>query len=226
MARCRDDLTSLTRYVTWNLDERSSGALCRALPHNKETISVYPATLEGAKGELNDQDDKDLHDSKKAKLGQVTAQTPLSPVSTSNKRNVDRDYRNLLQLMEEAMMSRDANRTNLVVGGLVQHIVASWREQFCKSVTSKYNCYFMLPFIDEFHRFIRTELQKVYDGEAGSLTAVFDLTSVRRSLEVHRTELEKECTANQQLQEKFQFCAKMMQNKKESRASPFGKLSR
>jgi hypothetical protein len=176
-------------------------------------VSVYQATLESAKGDSKVSavgDDEDIKSS-----GQLTAQKPLSPMA-SRKRNVDRDYQNLLQLMEEAIMSRDANRTNLVVGGLVQHIVGSWREQFCRSVTTKFNCYFMLPFVDEFHRYIRNELHKAYDGEAGTASDVFDLASVRRSLESHRVELENECLANKRLQEKFQLCAKLMNTKQES----------
>ena len=64
----------------------------------------------------------------------------LTPIN-DNDETQERDYCNLLQLMEEAACSRDANRTNLVVGGLVQHIVAQWRETFGRSITTKVNWY-------------------------------------------------------------------------------------
>ena len=32
MLKCRDDLVAITKYVSWNLDERTSSALSRALP--------------------------------------------------------------------------------------------------------------------------------------------------------------------------------------------------
>jgi hypothetical protein len=119
----------------------------------------------------------------------------------------------LIQIIEEAFLSRDASRTNLVVGGLVQHIVASWREQFCKTVIMKFNCYFMLPFVDELHRYMRQEIQDIYgagDNPAGP--DVFDLSTARRALESHRDSLRAECDANKALQEKFKLCAKMMKD--------------
>jgi hypothetical protein len=116
--------------------------------------------------------------------------------------------------MEEATCSRDANRTNMLVGGLVQYIVAQWRETFCRTVTTKVNCYFMLPFVDEFHRFLRRELQKLYDGE--DLGDVFDLTAARRALQQQRQDLINECAANKRLQEKFEFCAHMMRQQLEA----------
>jgi hypothetical protein len=223
MSRCRDDLTAITRYVTWNLDERSSGALSRALPDRTDMVAVYQVALQSSKtGGIEGDDDAEDSDSPSSS-GALTSTKPLTPIP-AGKKNVDRDYQNLLQLIEEAFMSRDANRTNLVVGGLVQHIVAQWREQFCKSVTTKFNCYFMLPFVDEFHRYIRKELQKVYDGDGDSMTDVFDLTAVRRSLEVQREELTNECLANKRLQEKFQLCARMMTTKQEAKDSVFDRV--
>jgi hypothetical protein len=123
---------------------------------------------------------------------------------------VERDYQNLLQLVEETIVSRDTNRTNVVVTSLVQHIVSNWREQFCKAVTTKYNCYYMLPFVDQFHRFIRTELQKVYAGDGNDLTDVFDLAAVRRNLQKHREDLLNECMANKRIQEKFRMCSQQI----------------
>ncbi len=52
--------------------------------------------------------------------------------------NRERDYVNLVQLMEEALCMQDLSRTNLVVGGLVQHIVQQCREAICKSAITKF----------------------------------------------------------------------------------------
>lgn len=210
MDRCRDDLDSMIRYVTWSLDERGSGALQRALPDNTDIVSVYQASVEAVEQEAKEADGevKEKKGRKDKKDEIKTSKELTKPRSISNmpvgRRNVDEDYQNLIQLMEEAMMSRDASRTNLVVGGLVQHIVSTWREQFCKSVTTKFNCYFMLPFLDDFHKFIRKELQNIGEGD------VFDVSAVRKSLQDHRVHLAAECEANKQLQEKFQLCASLM----------------
>jgi len=225
--KCRDDLIAITRYVTWNLDDRGSGALSRALPDKTDMVAVYQVALKSAKDEESqDGGEKENKDNRHGKnnrsggsrgpssSGAVAEPKVLTPIDDS-KRRVDKDYQNLLQLMEEACMSRDANRTNLVVGGLVQHIVTHWREQFCQTVTTKFNCFFMLPFVDDFHRFIRRELQNIYEGEGNELADVFDLTSARRNLRLLRDELTEECNANKRLQEKFQFCARMMRQQQD-----------
>lgn len=40
LTRCRDDLTALTRFVTWDLHERSAGALRRSLP-DSSMVQIY-----------------------------------------------------------------------------------------------------------------------------------------------------------------------------------------
>jgi hypothetical protein len=219
MGRCRDDLTAITKYVMWNLNERGGGALSRALPDHTDLVSVYQVALETNSEEETNAKDKnkkdrrsknDSNDNAKGTTGQLTEAGSMGKLV--DRRGVDRDYHNLLQLMEEAMSSRTSNnnRTNMVVGGLVQHIVSGWTLQFCQSVTTKFNCYFMLPFVDDFHRFARQELQKTYDGETDSLAEVFDMTAAREALQKHRDHLIKECLENKKLQSKFQSCAEMM----------------
>ena len=65
------------------------------------------------------------------------------------------DYFNLQQLMEEASSSRDAARTSAVVSALVQHIMVSWREHFARAVAMKFNCFFLMPFVDDFPFYLR-----------------------------------------------------------------------
>jgi hypothetical protein len=204
MSKCRDDLVAVTRYVTWNLDERSSGALSRALPDQADVIGVYKVALEkGSKVEAIEGDTKSQDEGK--------AETKEQALVTVDDRQQERDYKNLVQLVEEAMMSRHSNRTDVVVTGLVQYIVASWQSSFCKTVTTKYNCYFLLPFVDQFHRFMRKELQKIYDGSDDGFPEVFDMTAARQSLQTYREELINECMLNKKLQDKFAICSQMMQ---------------
>jgi hypothetical protein len=208
MSKCRDDLISITRYVTWNLDERSSGALSRALPDHTDMVGVYKVAMR------KDAAPDKIEDNGKPYAGIVTetgGNKALTPMENEKQR--DRDYRNLIQLVEEAMMSRDSNRTNIVVSGMVQHIVASWQHQFCKDVITKYNCYFLLPFVDRFHKFIRHELQGIYQDDGDGLSDVFDIGAARRSLQLYREELASECMMNKKLQEKFDVCSKMMRKK-------------
>lgn len=215
MMRCHDDLTALTRFVTWDLHERSSGALKRALPDHSDIVEIYQVAVKAAEAD-KEQAEGNIEETSRGSNKSLTKSKPesLRPVSEISA-NVDRDYKNLLQLMEEAACSRNAGRTNLLVGGLVQHIVAQWRESFCRSVTTKFNCYFLVPFVDEFHKYLRRELQKVYEGEGEALGDVFDLTAARRSLQQRRQDLLNECDANMRLQEKFDMVSRMMREEQE-----------
>jgi len=220
MMRCRDDLTALTRYVTWDLNERSSGALMRSLPDQGDIVSVYQVAVasneKARKIEGNNKGKEDAKGDPSMALTK-TNRNSASLVSTNER---ERDYYNLLQLMEEAACSRDANRTNLVVSGLVQHIVTQWRESFGKSVCAKFNCFFLLPFVEEFQRHLRSELQRVYEGD---MTHIFDLDSSRKNLEKQVEELKNECAANKRLQEKFEAVSTMLQDQSPQQSGGSGK---
>ena len=75
--------------------------------------------------------------------------------------------------------------------------------------------FFLLPFVDEFHRYLRTELQKVYDGDGSALAQVFDLTTARRALQQQRQELLNESAANKRLQAKFDEVSRLMKNEQD-----------
>lgn len=208
MSRCYDDLVALTRFVTWDLHERSSGALRRSLPENTDFVGVYQVAVQAAAAASSEGNPTIA--SKKQSEGTVESQ--VSVVQSNDAQ--ERDYYNLLQLMEEVACSRDANRTTVLVGGLVSHIVAQWRESFGRAVTTKYNCFFLMPFIEDFHRFMRQELQKVYEGEE-DLGNVFDLVSARKALSQRCNDLRNECEANKRLRDKFDMVAKLMQKRQQ-----------
>lgn len=215
--RCEDDLTALTKFVTWDLHERSSGALRRSLPDQTDMIAVYKVAVKAAEKGKTKKDENNSNDT-----GANTGNRSLSKANTESLSPIDTrdtpaetDYYNLLQLMEEAACSRDATRTNMVVGGLVQHIVSQWRETFARSVTTKFNCYFLMPFVNDFHKQLQKELWKVYEGGGENICEVFDLTAARRLLEQRREDLMNECAANEKLQRKFDMVSKMMREQQE-----------
>jgi len=73
----------------------------------------------------------------------------------------------------------------------------------------------MLPFVDDFHMYLRRELHKISEGEGSELSEIFDLTAARRALQKQVDELKSECAANRKLQDKFHMVAKMMQREQE-----------
>jgi len=215
--RCEDDLTALTKFVTWDLHERSSGALRRSLPDQTDMIAVYQVAVKAAEKGKTKKDENNLNDAGASTVNRSLSKAnpeSLSPIGTRDT-SAETDYYNLLQLMEEAACSRDATRTNMVVGGLVQHIVSQWRETFARSVTTKFNCYFLMPFVDDFHKQLQKELWKVYEGGGENICEVFDLTAARRLLEQRREDLMNECAANEKLQQKFDMVSKMMREQQE-----------
>jgi len=230
MRRCQDDLTSLTRFVTWDIHERSSGALSRSLPDQTDIVAVYKVAVATKKDDTKEtqkqkkrltttqqtSNSDNKGNSKTPESSSTQTLTPINDDYNGRKEGEQRDYNNLLQLMEEAACSRDADRTNMVVGGLVQYIITQWRETFSRSVTTKYNCYFLLPFVDEFHRYLRRELQKLYDGDGDNFCDIFDLSAARKVLQNQRETLFSECSANKRLQEKFEMVSKMMRKEQDT----------
>jgi hypothetical protein len=113
--------------------------------------------------------------------------------------------------MEEVTCMRDTNRTCAVVSALVRHIVTAWRTSFAQNVAMKFNCFFLLPFLDEFPFILRTELDSLYDGDMSHL---FDMREARAELERRVRDLELECKSNTKLQSKFEWLNAQLTNAK------------
>jgi GTPase SAR1 family protein len=110
------------------------------------------------------------------------------------------DYYDLLQLTEEMVAGRNVGRTNTVVTALVQYIIRSWRDHYARTVAMKFNCFFLMPFLDEFPAFLRHELDTMYESNVNEM---FDIQEARAALQNRRTDLEAECVANSKLQRRF-----------------------
>jgi len=213
--RCRDDLASITKYVTWNLNERGSEAVGQSLPDQTDMISVYRVALDST-GEKEEEEEDESKNNKKNKKKQKRGKKemiktvdvkPIRPIQNARK-SANAEYKALLRAMEQTFVQRDEAKTNVVVGALVNHIVTGWRTQFCSAVVAKFNCYFMMPFVDEFNLYARSELATMYEDESD----FFDIHAARRNLERTRDELRNECNANRELQEKFRKYSQMMSN--------------
>eukprot|EP00957_Ditylum_brightwellii_P149034 11347599-Ditylum_brightwellii.AAC.1 len=104
MIHCRDDLQSLTPFVTWDLNDQSSGDLHRSLPDQADIMSVYQVTVQASKkGTLKNDgsSNKGKHDIVAVGAVTTTSSSTLTPID-DNDHSTEHDYNNLLQLMEEA----------------------------------------------------------------------------------------------------------------------------
>ncbi|CAE7681979.1 ARC5, partial [Symbiodinium microadriaticum] len=117
----------------------------------------------------------------------------------------DMQYRQLLSLTEDMLGGRNANRSVAVIRALIQFIVQSWQGQFAKNVVMKFNCFFLLPFIDVFPAHLREEVDRVYSSKEADvlLRRQREAQAVRDELQRSRDALVAESAANVNLQQKF-----------------------
>jgi len=179
----------------------------------------------GGKGGRDDSEDKIFADWKKANGPRkkrpspkkvpvsnsevaVTPAATQSPVPKEDDAELS-DYYRVMQLTEEMISGTSASRTSALVTSLVQFITSSWRNHFARSVTMKFNCFFLMPFMDEFPAYLRNELDSIYES---GVAEMFDIAETRRALQSKRAELLAECNANSKLQSRFDAIAAQLQS--------------
>jgi hypothetical protein len=129
------------------------------------------------------------------------------------------EYYDLMQLMEEMLAGRNANRTSTVVTAIVQYIIRTWTEHFARMVAMKFNCFFLMPFMDDFPLFLRTELDKLYDS---GVDEMFDIAEARKALMNKRMDLLAECEANTKLQRRFDVINSQLRGKPVAGGDSYG----
>lgn len=218
--KCKDDLKGMTRYVTWDTEGKGgSAALYKSLPTPKRMVEVFQLAYDSkekkqqsTKSEAQKRKEKDsaksmsLDEKIMGEWGSATksssssSETALVSGSSMEDETQVTEYFELMQLMEEMLAGRQGGRTTTVVITLVQYIITSWRNHFAKTVAMKFNCFFLMPFLDDFPSYLRDELDNMYDEGVGEL---FDITEARLALQNKKSELVAECEANSKLQRRF-----------------------
>jgi hypothetical protein len=112
------------------------------------------------------------------------------------------DYYSLMQLTEEMLSGRDAGRTNSVVSALVQYVIRSWRDHFARTVSMKFNCFYLMPLLDDFPEYLRREVDAMHEN--GDIGELFDIYETRQALQHRKEDLLSEIAANHKLQERFE----------------------
>ena len=216
LTRCEDDLRGMTRFVTWDLHERGNLAVQDSLP-SKEMVNIYALTMDnkksGNKKRRGGPDERVMEEWASANGEDVVSygydrdeavaakHNGRMVVGTSRAASDNNDNMDVMNLMEQVACMRDGDRTNRVVSALVQHIVRAWRMSFAQNVAMKFNCFFLLPFLEEFPFYLRQNLDKLYAGE---LNHMFDLSDAKAALERRLSDLDAEAAANRKLQTKFE----------------------
>jgi hypothetical protein len=103
--------------------------------------------------------------------------------------------------MDNTLWNRTMKDVTLdVVDLLVRQIYAGIRTYVVQSVELKFNCFFLMPLMNEFAGFLRQEMEAQFED---SLDSVFDVRSVRVALEERQRKLESELEQMERIQEKF-----------------------
>lgn len=107
----------------------------------------------------------------------------------------------LTDLVENTLWNRSMKSVTVdIVDMLVRQIFSGIRAHIVQSVELKFNCFFLMPLLNEFQTFLRTEMEDAFDI---SLDSVFDVKSVRQALETRRHKLETELEQMEHIQSKF-----------------------
>lgn len=104
----------------------------------------------------------------------------------------------------EDLLGSRVGSNGLVVKALIRFILRSWQEQFAKSVVTKFNCFFLLPFIDTFPSYLRKEIDRIQKERERSHVNSLEIEERRMELQNTRASLIAECKANLNLQSEFE----------------------
>eukprot|EP00892_Ulva_mutabilis_P001680 jgi/Ulvmu1/11512/UM078_0001.1 len=176
-SKCKEDLVSTTRYITWSLHTRNGfglkhiiGDVVHTGDENSPAMIAAPARGGG-------------HNPRASLHSNAILTHPITDVLDGTLWN-----RQLGGVSED------------IVAALAQQLFAGIRDYLVQAVEMKFNCFFLMPVIDVFPVRLRAELESAYEAD---LDAVFDVAAAKRSLDRKRAELEQERLSWEKLQRKF-----------------------
>jgi len=117
----------------------------------------------------------------------------------------------VLRLLEATVFTRELTPiTEDMVSSLVACVFGGIREHLTQTIELKFNCFFLMPFVDEFPSALRMDIESAYDEH---LEDVFDVASVKKQLLAQEARLESEVESVQNLRSKFEYIYSTLQAK-------------
>lgn len=202
--RCRDDLEAMTRFVTWDLASSSdaTSSMAAALEPTPDLAQNVQADMMAAKSAL---DNPRTKKSKALKWFSARDESAVEASIVDDWRDAFGDEQNdvLKQTLATPLGSLSpVAPPHEVVGSLVRRIAAAWREHFARTVAVKFNCFFLMPFVDDFPLYLREHLDDEVNARAEGAN-LFDVQRARNALEKRRVDLANELAANAKLCDTF-----------------------
>jgi len=220
--RCRDDLAAMTRFVTWDLAAAHTDAVAALASHLPRADLETPVDYSSSGLDDHDEEARVLEEWKAASEGgPIEDHAPqgrrrrrrrhhdddvlhnTNTADDGDEQAYDASTAELIDVLhsasaEEIHHAESSVHAHALVTDLVKRIAGAWREHFARTVAVKFNCFFLMPFVDEFPLVLRKHLDDLFD------TTDFDLDKARKALQLKLARLEQELVANQRLHDTFE----------------------
>jgi len=198
--RCMEDLRSVTRYVTWSLHARNRDSLRNMLSNVTTSHEIQEQGGGGAGGQRSG--------GKMFRGGSSGSSSPGTKEGGSDQ---------VLRLLEATVFTRELTPiTEDMVSSLVACVFGGIREHLTQTIELKFNCFFLMPFVDEFPAALRMDIESAYDEH---LEDVFDVASVKKQLLAQEARLESEVESVKNLRSKFEYIYSTLQAKYRPRSA-------
>ncbi|KNA16200.1 hypothetical protein SOVF_091230 [Spinacia oleracea] len=186
--KCMEDLVSTTRYVSWSLHNKNRAGLRHFL--DSFGASATDASVLG---------DSTLKE-KPENPPKMAAKSSQLASGTDSNGSAQLTETRLADLLDNTLWNRRlAPSSERIVYALVQQIFHGIKEYFLASAELKFNCFLLMPIVDKLPERLREDLSKFEDD----VNSMFDVASLRNSLEQRKRDMEIELKRIQRLKDKF-----------------------
>eukprot|EP00899_Mesostigma_viride_P005649 jgi/Mesvir1/15085/Mv14727-RA.1 len=192
--KCIEDLHSTTRFVTWSLHNQNHTVLRPFLDEMGKSARGGASTLASLSMLTGNAGTATANGA-----GKVGSKTGGPDGKDSAVDAAAAQHENLMALLEATLWSRRLGTlSEQIVNVLVTGIFEGIRNHFVVNAELKFNCFFLMPLVDTFPQKLRTEIEAAFEKND-----VFDVDTVRASLEAQKDQLEAEVKRVEKLQAKF-----------------------
>lgn len=190
---------STTRYVTWSLHNKNRAGLRQFLDSFAGTESYNGNSCSATQQEscLGPLASESKHDSR-SKTDSKTNQFTLNGDSNSCSHTTET---RLVDLLDSTLWNRRlAPSSERIVYALVHQLFHGIKEHFLISTELKFNCFLLMPVVDQLPSLLREDLESAFEDD---LDSIFDISQLRHSLGQRKRVLEIELKRVQRLKERF-----------------------
>ncbi|KAK9697160.1 hypothetical protein RND81_08G019000 [Saponaria officinalis] len=194
--KCMEDLVSTTRYVSWSLHNKNRAGL-RHFLDSFGASATDPSVISSSSVITQD---STLNEKQENKPKAAAKSTHLVPGMESGNSAPMTETR-LADLLDNTLWNRRlAPSSERIVYALVQQIFHGIKEYFLASAELKFNCFLLMPIVDKLPALLRENLECSFEN---NMDSIFDISSLRSSLDQRKRDTEIELKRIRRLKDKF-----------------------